>query len=353
LSGRLAKALAEALASGVLLKRFQQVGGKFLERYGNEDAARFSEPMRRGLARLLASSSEAAGFLARRPTILERLATLDVGYLERRSAELCELGRSPPPDDLETFLDQLRLLRREEVLCAACLDLSGAVSFEAVSRFLSELAGAIVSRALRMAEEQVPVAAGDSPVSVLGLGKLAGREFTYHSDLDLIFLYDGGPEQIDRASRVAQRLVGYLTTMTGAGVAYAVDARLRPSGQQGTLVASLHGFERYQREEAETWEHLAVLRSRAIAGDVRRAQAALDRVRSAILRTSAPSWGYIADLRRRVEEERARAGKGEIAFKTGRGGIMDVEFLASGGLLERGRQCSSLPETRIPAMLAA
>jgi glutamate-ammonia-ligase adenylyltransferase len=118
---------------------------------------------------------------------------------------------------------------------------------------------------------------------VIGMGKIAGREFTYHSDLDLIFLYEGGPEEIARTSRIGQRLISYLSTMTGAGVAYAVDTRLRPSGQQGMLVTSYQGFDQYQCEQAKTWEHLALLRARAIAGDVETAQKLLDRVRRTVI----------------------------------------------------------------------
>ncbi|MDX1388704.1 MAG: hypothetical protein R3344_05915, partial [Acidobacteriota bacterium] len=92
---------------------------------------------------------------------------------------------------------------------------------------------------------------------------------------------------------------------TGAGVAYAVDTRLRPSGQQGMLVTSFQGFDAYQRERAETWEHLALLRARAIAGDVGPAQALLDDVRRAAVGEGRDPWRYLADLRGRVESERA------------------------------------------------
>ena len=84
------------------------------------------------------------------------------------------------------------------------------------------------------------------------MGKLGGREFTYHSDLDLIFLHGDGVEAVPGASRVAQRLISYVTTMTGAGMAYAVDSRLRPSGKQGMLVTSFDGFIAYQSEAAAT-----------------------------------------------------------------------------------------------------
>jgi glutamate-ammonia-ligase adenylyltransferase len=184
------------------------------------------------------------------------------------------------------------------------------------------------------------------------MGKIAGREFTYHSDLDLIFLYDGGPDQVDRASRIGQRLIAYLMTMTGAGIAYAVDTRLRPSGQQGMLVTSFDGFERYQTEKAQTWEHLAMLRARPIAGELDASNAALARVRKHLFAREESPWPTLGEIRERVESERADESSNEIALKTGAGGLMDVDFLAGGGLLERGTDAfPSLPSVR--AMLEA
>jgi glutamate-ammonia-ligase adenylyltransferase len=168
------------------------------------------------------------------------------------------------------------------------------------------------------------------------MGKIAGCEFTYHSDLDLIFLFRGGSTEIDRASRLGQRLISTLTTMTGAGIAYEVDTRLRPSGQQGMLVASFEGYERYQTNEAATWEHLAMLRARPIAGATGDAAERLAHVREHVLPADAPPWGELAELRQRVVDERAEGDDGAAALKTGAGGLMDVDFLAGGGLLERG-----------------
>jgi glutamate-ammonia-ligase adenylyltransferase len=182
------------------------------------------------------------------------------------------------------------------------------------------------------------------------MGRIAGREFTYHSDLDLIFLNSGAPDHISTTARVGQRMISYLSTMTGAGVAYAVDTRLRPSGNQGVLVASFDGFERYQLESAETWEHMAVLRSRAIAGHAQIAQHTLERVRRKLLSRTIDPWEYIAQLRARVERERTGTTGDAIPLKTGRGGLMDVDFLATGALLElKSERFPPLPS--VPAML--
>jgi glutamine synthetase adenylyltransferase len=139
--------------------------------------------------------------------------------------------------------------------------------------------------------------------------------------------------------------------MTGAGVAYAVDTRLRPSGRQGMLVTSFEAFERYQRSDAETWEHLAQLRGRVVAGSLAAAEV-LARVHAHILQRRSAAWTELAALRERVRTERVDDAKGALAFKTGGGGLMDVDFLAGGGLLERGTP--DFPELpSVPAMLCA
>jgi glutamate-ammonia-ligase adenylyltransferase len=147
-------------------------------------------------------------------------------------------------------------------------------------------------------------------------------------------------------------MIAYLATVTGAGVAYEVDTRLRPSGQQGMLVASFAGYESYQTRDAATWEHLAMLRARPIAGAIADAAERLRAVRARVLPHPKPPWRELADLRQRVIDERARGDDGASAFKTGAGGLMDVDFVAGGGLLERGAR--SFPELpSVGAMLAA
>ena len=303
-----------------------------------------------GLARALASRPDTGRFLSHRSGLMLRLAALDADALADREAELGPEAAQIAELDLEDALDALRVRRREEMIVAACADLGGLVPFSVISRFLSILAETTTQCALSLARS---ASGGEGEIfSVIGMGKIAGREFTYHSDLDLIFLYSGGPERMARASRMGQRLIAYLMTMTGAGVAYAVDTRLRPSGQQGMLVTSYDAFERYQTGTAETWEHLAMLRARAIAGDVRDGEAVLARVRTEVLQHRFAPWPLLAELRDRVERERAPESKDAIALKTGPGGLMDVDFLAGGGLLERGT--SDYPEKpSVEAMLRA
>lgn len=187
-------------------------------------------------------------------------------------------------------------------------------------------------------------------LAALGMGKVAGRELTYSSDLDLIFLYAEERTDLNAASRMGTRLINYLMTMTAAGVAYEIDSRLRPSGRQGTLVSTFAAFEQYQRESALLWEHLAIVRARLIGGHPEGAHVCR-KVQADALRGSA--WPEVADMRRRVEQERGKEKVREVAYKTGRGGVMDIDFLASGGLLERGELLPEDVLPSVPAMLEA
>jgi glutamine synthetase adenylyltransferase len=117
-------------------------------------------------------------------------------------------------------------------------------------------------------------------------------------------------------------------------------------------VTTRESFERYQCEQAELWEHMALLRARAVAGCCGPAQASLDRVRGRLLIRRRDPWPYVAELRQRVVRERSDPSPQEVHFKTGRGGLMDVEFLASAGMLERGGGAfPRLPS--VPGMLGA
>ncbi len=340
--------LAATLAGTPLSERFARFAEPFAARRGADRALpRLPPPILRGLARLLAANADAARWVSHRPSLLERLADAGPETLERRGDALDATPREAAVSDLESFLDDLRIARRDDECLAACLDLGGVVPFEDVSRFLSRLAEATARKALAAAARELP----PFPLAVIGMGKIAGRELTYHSDLDLLFLSAEDPAHSVHAPRLAQRLISYLQTMTVAGIAYAIDSRLRPSGRQGALVTTFEAFERYQRDSAATWEHLALMRSRAIAGDVERAAPALARIRAGVSGRGGAIWKEVADMRARVERERGNDAPGRIALKTGPGGLMDVEFLATGGLLECGARPETLPLAAIPAML--
>lgn len=185
--------------------------------------------------------------------------------------------------------------------------------------------------------------------AVIAMGKLGGREMTATSDLDLIIVYDAegveqseGPKPLTSSvyyARLTQKLVSALTTATAEGALYEVDMRLRPSGGQGPVAVSLEGFKRYQAEEAWTWEHMALTRARAVAGEDSLRQElteAIEEILSAP-RDAEKTRADVATMRGRLIEAN-RAARDELwSLKHGAGGLMDIEFAAQNGLL-----CASL-----------
>jgi glutamate-ammonia-ligase adenylyltransferase len=196
-------------------------------------------------------------------------------------------------------------------------------------------------------------ALGEAHVVVVAYGKLGGIELGYGSDLDLVFLHDSagdvqvtsGPQQVENTvffARLGQRLVHLLTTHTRAGRLYEVDIRLRPSGKGGLLVQTLDAFREYQRKEAWTWEHQALLRARAIAGDANLCTAfeavRIDILRHAIRRDTLRE--EVRKMRERMRNELSKAKAGQFDLKQDAGGIADLEFLTQYWML---RWCDQYP----------
>jgi glutamate-ammonia-ligase adenylyltransferase len=336
----LADRLAAAVAGTPLAKRLEGVVDGVLAR--SQELADIDDAGTRDLARLLASNAEVARYLGQRPALLARIVRCDPATLEDPPLE----ARLPADfeGDLEGFVDGLRLLRRDEMAATAALDLAAAIPFERASLHLSVVAEGILQRALEAARAALPDAAR-LPFSVVAMGKLAGRELTYHSDLDLVFVYSGETERVHVASRLAQKLIHYLSVPTGAGTAYAIDARLRPSGRKGSLVISYDAYRQYQLEQAQTWEHMALMRSRPVGGDTTPIADLLSEVRDEVCARTESPWSDIAAMRARVHAERGSA-PGRVDFKTGEGGTMDVDFLAAGARLE----CGALKPPELPAV---
>jgi glutamate-ammonia-ligase adenylyltransferase len=283
---------------------------------------------------------------------------------EAHSALLEELGSPEGRDDTELSLTALRLFQRRELVNVGLLDLAEKISGAEVETALTEVAEVCLEEALALATRQLtrtsPEAAREVETGhflVVGMGKLGSRELTYGSDLDVIFLFDveGTDEQgILEAQapfvRLSQKLGWALQTPTAEGVCYEVDARLRPSGNQGLLVTSLRSFERYHAEHAQVWERQALLRSRPVTGSRQLAEAFIA-LRGAILQTPLPEdpTAEIHRIRLRMEAELAKEARGRWDLKTGRGGLLDVETVVQLRQLQRGARHPELIE---PAPIA-
>lgn len=308
------------------------------------------------LCTLFAASEHLSAYLARYPRLIEPIfsdpsvlllsqSQLEANFDQVQSEMLHEYGEDLP----EARLDALRLFHHRELVNIGLLDLSDKITRAAAESALTDVAEVCVRRALDLAHRQLAHRApppGDLSFLVVGMGKLASRELTYGSDLDVIFLYDlpGATEyQLGEAQdflvRLAQKLIWALCTRTATGVCYEIDARLRPSGNQGPLVTSLAAFRTYHAGSAQVWERQALLRARPVAGDDALAES-FETVRRDILGAPLPA-ALEADIHRirlRMEGEMARETTHRHDFKTGHGGLLDVESVVQMLQLRHGRE---------------
>ena len=317
------------------------------------------------LMQLCAASPWIAEQIARFPLLLDEL--LNEGRLyspplaPELAAELQERLMRIPEDDLEQQMEALRHFKLAHGLRVAASEIVGSLPLMKVSDYLTWLAEAILAQVLALAWRQTTEKYGaprradgsscDPDFIIVGYGKVGGIELGHGSDLDLVFIHDGDPnaetdgaKAIDGAqffTRLGQRIIHLLTTQTTSGALYEVDMRLRPSGASGLLVSSLGAFQRYQENEAWTWEHQALVRARVLVGCPRVA-AAFEQVRAGVLGQPRD----LTALRQEVSEMRGKmrdnlgsretaAGTAANAFDAGQpfdlkqdaGGIVDIEFM--------------------------
>ena len=244
---------------------------------------------------------------------------------------------------------------RSNVLRVAAADVSRRIPLMVVSDHLTAIAEAILRAALAIAwrditarhgrPETMAEGASFAPYAVIAYGKLGGIELGYGSDLDLVFVHDDDPnarttgaKPIDLATfyaRLTQRLIHVLTIMTAQGELYEVDPRLRPDGSNGVLVNTLDGLAQYLRDKAWTWEHQALVRARAVAGDPALGER-FARMRSETLLRDREGDTLRDEVRTMRERMRAELGShraGRFDLKQGSGGVADIEFIVQYGTL--------------------
>ncbi len=345
--------IVESKRPASALSRILAVTSRILRRSAylallNENEAALSR-----LVDLCSRSQYIADQIARYPALLDEL--LDPGsYSEQLCRDdIAEEMRNRLDDDMdsEARVHAIAQFQRSAMFRIAVADFNGELPIMKVSDGLTWLAEVVLEEALRVAwsdmikRHGVPTYLCDgvrheAGFGIVGYGKLGGLELSYGSDLDIVFLHNsGGEEQVtdgdkplDNAmffSRLVRRLVHFLTTQTGSGELYEIDTRLRPDGRSGLLVTSTEAFERYQDENAWTWEHQALLRARAVAGSAAiareferiRRETLIGRVRRDSLRDD------VVSMRARMRGELDRSAATTFDLKHGRGGIGDIEFL--------------------------
>jgi glutamate-ammonia-ligase adenylyltransferase len=328
-------------------------------------------PMALGqLVRLCSASAWIANQVAKYPLLLDELIDPRILFAPPRrgglQAELDRLSADLDPLDLEAQMEMLRRFQASNQLRVAAADIVGALPLMTVSDHLTELAEVTLGGVLRAAWAQLTAKHGrprcridtddcETGFGIIAYGKLGGIELGYGSDLDIVFVHAGEPgSQTDGDKpldvnvffgRLAQRIIHIISTPTAAGFLYETDLRLRPSGASGLLVTSLDALAAYQRDQAWTWEHQALVRARPVAGDTEVGEA-FETIRGEVLsrpRDTNKLRGDVRDMREKMREHLGSHQPGSFHIKQDHGGIADIEFLVQYGVL---RWSGEYPELR-------
>jgi len=354
----------------ITLQRLLTVLHAILKRTVYLDLLSENPPIMQHLVDLVGASPWMMTRLSDYPILLDELLYPNSLYRPLESADLkSELQQSllrSDPQDEEELMDTLRTFKQTNELRLAAALLTQRLSISQVSRYLTQLAEVILQASLlscwrllvaRYGSPQSQESRGASPVeaetnegsdgelagtgfAIIGYGKLGGAELGFGSDLDLVFLFDrpvDGYTDGDRAignsrfyTRLAQKLIHFLSTRTNLGLLYEVDMRLRPSGSSGLLVSHLQAYRDYQMESAWTWEHQALVRARFIAGDENLAKGFFQ-VKQQVLQSEREPKKLRDDviaMRKKMQTQLWKNNAQQLDLKQMPGGLVDIEFIA-------------------------
>lgn len=322
------------------------------------------------LCKLCIASPWIADQIARNPALLDEFLNLGNLYHPPKKEKLADELRQQlahiPEDDLESQMDVLRYFKMSHVLQVAAAQVANTLPLMKESDYLTWIAEVVLEQVVSIAwrnlteRHGVPVNNEGQPCDpgfiIIGYGKLGGIELGPGSDLDLVFIHDGainketdGARPIDSTTfyaRLGQRIIHILQAHTTSGMLYETDMRLRPSGSSGLLVSSFAAFEKYQQEEAWTWEHQALVRARVVAGDQALAER-FEKARHKILTTKRDEQELLEDVKNMRQKMRDHLGtKSNVSdifhLKQDAGGIVDIEFLTQYSVLNHASQFPEL-----------
>jgi glutamate-ammonia-ligase adenylyltransferase len=316
--------IVERLSSGVNLFRLLQA----------------QAPLADMLSLILAHAPVLADQLARRPVLLDGLIDASSFAVPPEPAELAlRLASGPRGESYDQKLDRVRRLVNERRFALGVqLILEHRDPLDAMMGYANVAEATIVtlSDATTREFELVHGMVAGGELMILGLGRLGGRALTHASDLDLIFIFDapeGGVSDggkplsaTDYYNRLARRIVTALSVPTASGPLYDVDTRLRPQGAEGMMAVRLDAFEAYQRDEAWTWEHMALLRARPVHGS-ETGRSRLDAAIKAVLSSPHDPAKVRSDAAKmRADMAKHKPPSGPLDIKLGPGGLVDLEF---------------------------
>jgi len=339
---------------------------RYLERTGNPsvflDTLGAAPPLGDMLMTTFGSSQYMADILIRNPGHVYWLmdgrtwedpdtAAFYTEYLRREAAMF---------QSVEGRLNAIRRAHRQALLKIGVRDLMGEASVEETTEKLSNLADAIAQVVLEVvadnlrgtneANEHGPDRGGG--FAVISLGKLGGRELNYSSDIDLVYVCDNvDDEGMSYCIKLARAFTSALSEVTPEGYLYRVDLRLRPDGQAGPLVNSETSMRIYYENRGRPWEFQAMLKARAIAGDIALGRRFLNTVSGLVFNPSLPYTPLedIARMRAQISENISPRER-SFNIKLMAGGIRDIEFTAQTFQLMHGHRH---PELRTPNTLEA
>lgn len=319
---------------------------------------------------VMSGSPYLTGFAMRDPERLIRIFTSDPDLLFadlRRSA----LAAADTADTIAALMAGLRHFKNGVALLTALADIGGAWPLEKVTGTLTDAADCALAAALKFLFRQAQQkgiwtdtsddAAENSGLFVLGMGKYGARELNYSSDIDLIIFYDAEKAKIRDGQelqaffvRMTRDLVKIMQERTGDGYVFRTDLRLRPDAGATQVALSTEAAYYYYESVGQNWERAAMIKARAVAGDIAAGNALLDELSPFIWRKYL-DFAAIADVHAMKRQIHAHRGFDVIAvaghnIKVGRGGIREIEFFAQTQQLIAGGRQSDL---RVPQTLAA
>jgi glutamate-ammonia-ligase adenylyltransferase len=225
-------------------------------------------------------------------------------------------------------------------LMAARAELYGFSSSVRIGKFLADVAQVIVTQVFVIASEQLSLRDPrmkqiQSRFAIIAYGKLGSREMNYASDLDLVFLHTVSPMDEALVIRLTQKMLHMLTVRSQSGVLYEVDTRLRPSGAAGLLVSHVDAFVAYQKHQAWTWEHQALLKARILTGtsipSMKQTFLQLKREVLSAPREQVALQKDVVTMRAKIEQHH---DGNQLKYTPG--GLLDLEFLVQYLVLNQG-----------------
>ncbi len=269
----------------------------------------------------------------------------------------------------EIKCEALRRFKRREMLRLGIRDLLGLATPIETYTVLSDLAAGVIQAAYELVEQELQRQHGNwggqaslkgkkrIGFSVLAMGKLGGWELNYSSDVDLIYVYQAPERNTNAGIRqqallgsdyfhtVARELTNVLSASTAEGALFRVDMRLRPEGQVGALACSVEDACHYYQTRGRTWERLAFLKAKPIAGDIRMGQSLIRKLGKFVYGgpdTAPQVFSEIRALRSQMVSKMTRKGELQRNVKLGTGGIREIEFIAQSLQLRWGYRYTSI-----------